>query len=167
MTEYVIAPLTKAHQRAGFRCSQPALDDFLRRYALQQQSRHLNKTYAACVAGGDEVAGYYTLSAASIGFMELPDTLQKSLARYPVPAVRIGRLAVDERHQGQGLGKRLLAHALHRVADVADTVGVAVVLVDAKDEKAADFYRSMGFTALEAKPLTLFLPVAQLLKARE
>ncbi len=105
------------------------------------------------------IAGYYTLASTSVLLADLPPGIGKKLPRYPlVPAVRMGRLAVDETFKGQGLGGALLADALERVAQ-AEIAAFALV-VDAKDETAASFYRHHGFVALPDSPLTLFLPLA-------
>ena len=154
----------KQHNREGFDCGEPSLNDFLNLYAGQQQKRNLNRIYVATDEGG-AVKGFYCLSASSIAFNELPDALAKRLPRYPVPAVLLGRFAVDQNYQGQGLGRNLLAHALARVSEVAKLIGVAFVVVDAKSEKAADFYRRLGFVSLPDRLMTLVLPVASVAAA--
>jgi len=104
-------------------------------------------------------AGYYTLASSSVFLGDLPARLVKKLPRYPsVPAVRMGRLAVDLAFRGQGLGGALVADALARV--VRSEIAAYALVVDAKDEGAADFYRHHGFLETENKPLTLFLPLA-------
>jgi len=105
------------------------------------------------------LAGYYTLSAASIALADLPLAIQRKLPRYPtVPAARIGRLAVDRAFQGQGLGAALLYDALERV--MASGMGVFAALVDAKDDNAVRFYEHHGFMRLGSAAQTLFLPLA-------
>jgi ribosomal protein S18 acetylase RimI-like enzyme len=105
------------------------------------------------------LAAYYTLSAASIAITDPPDGITRKLPRYPtLPAVRIGRLAVDSKFHGRGLGGSLLADALRIVLVSPPTV--FALLVDAKDEQAAAFYLPYGFTILPRQPRTLFLPVA-------
>jgi predicted GNAT family N-acyltransferase len=105
------------------------------------------------------VAGYYTLASASILLTDLAESLVKKLRRYPnVPAVRMGRLAVDQRFRGKGLGAAVLADALRRSAS-AEIAAFAFV-VDAKDMAAADFYAHHGFHATTGKPLFLYLPLA-------
>jgi GNAT superfamily N-acetyltransferase len=104
-------------------------------------------------------------ASASLLLADLPASLSKKLPRYPsVPAVRLGRLAVDQTYQGQGLGGALLADALDRAARAE--IAAYALLVDAKDEPAAAFYRHHGFVALPDSPLTLFLPLATVHLAR-
>ncbi len=153
----VIQPLTKQHHRKAFDCGQPDLNTFVRQYAIQQQKQGYNQGYAALLDG--ELIGFYCLSAASLAFTELPENLRRGLPRYPVPCVCIGRFSVAAQWQGKGLGRRLLAHALRRVLDASQIIGVSLVLVDAKDETAARFYESLGFVRLDDKPLMLFLSV--------
>ena len=163
MTNYAISLLKKEHQRSFFNCGQSDLNSFIQLYALQQQKRNQNKTYVACT-DTQQVIGFYSLNVGAIAFEEMPIDIQKRLARYPVPTVFIGRFAVDINFQGQGLGKQLLSHALHRVCDIAAIGGVTVVAVEAKDTQAANFYHSVGFKPLPSNPLKLFLPVSLLLK---
>lgn len=105
------------------------------------------------------LAGYYTVASASVPLADLPEETTSKLPRYPsVPAVRMGRLAVDRQFKGQGLGAALLADALGR--SLRAEIAAYALLVDAKDEQAAMFYRHLGFIALPGNPLALFLPLA-------
>jgi len=146
------------HDRSGFHSGSPALDRYLREQVSQDSRRRV----AACfVAAGDDsrIAGYYTLSSASVPLLDLPQGLRCKLPRYgSVPAVRMGRLAVDVAFQGQGLGAALLVDALKRAAraDIAS----AIFCVDAKDEQAASFYRKYGFIPFIDAPQGLFLPLS-------
>ncbi len=153
-----VVPLDAAHDRSAFDCDSPALDRYLR----EQVSQDVRRRVAACfVAVADEgrIAGYYTLASASLWLADLPPGTAKKLPRYPtVPAVRMGRLAVDRGFQGQGLGGALLADALARAAHAE--IAAYALTVDAKDDTAAAFYRHHGFIALPDAPLTLFLPLA-------
>lgn len=146
------------HERATFCSGSDPLD----RYFQQQVSQDVRRRVTSCfVALTDtrQIAGYYTLAATSVLLGELPPAMAKKLPRYPsVPAVRMGRLAVDQHFRGKGLGGALLADALARACQ-AEIAAFALV-VDAKDRNAADFYRPHGFIALMATPLTLFLPLA-------
>jgi len=155
---FQLAPLDAEHERAAFHSDSEPLN----RYLHQQVTQDIRRRVATCfVALGDaqRIAGYYTLASASLLLTDLPPNLGKKLPRYPsVPAVRMGRLAVDQAFKGQGLGGALLADALDRAAR-AEIAAYALV-VDAKDEQAAAFYRHHGFITLPDSPLTLFLPLA-------
>lgn len=112
--------------------------------------------------GAGSVAGFFTLGAASISLTRLPPGVGKGLPRWPeVPCILIGRLAVDRRYQGQGLGGRLLFEALRRAAEASDRIGVALVIVDAKDEGTQRFDERFGFEPLLDQDRRLFLPIAR------
>jgi GNAT superfamily N-acetyltransferase len=113
---------------------------------------------------GDRIAGFYTLSASSIALEDLPDDRRKRLRYESIPAVRIGRLAVDENYRGIGLGSNLLANALIKVIDAP--LGVYALTVDAKDETAKGFYLHHDFRELPGNPNTLFLPLATAARMR-
>lgn len=108
-----------------------------------------------------------TFSNAQIEATNLPESITRKLPRYPVPAFRIGKLAVDSRFQGMGVGSWLLKMALQRALDVSASVGIFAVLVDAIDDKAKDFYLRYGFIPMDDHPLTLYLPLATIRQARE
>ena len=160
---FTIEPLTLAHRRAVFSCGEPALDEFIRQYARQQQARGLNRTYVALAAGGGDIAGYYSINASSVLTAELPAAFK--LPRYPVPVLRIGRLAVDARFQGQGLGQLLLRHSLALAQEMAQRVGIFAVVVDAKHAQAAAFYKKLGFIEFASRPLSLYLAIGTLAAA--
>lgn len=108
--------------------------------------------------GTDKIAGYYTLSATSVRANDLPTDILKRLPRYPIlPAALIGRLAIDRRFQRRGLGSTMLADAALRVIN-GDTKAFALV-VEAKDEESAAFYRHQGFHPFVSRPLAFFLPL--------
>ncbi|MEB8535828.1 GNAT family N-acetyltransferase [Acidithiobacillus ferriphilus] len=155
---FLVAPLDAAHDRTAFNSGSEPLDRYLREVVTQDIRRRVAACFIA-LAGGQRIAGYYTLASASLLLADLPATTAKKLPRYPtVPVVRMGRLAVDKAFKGQGLGEALLADALDR----ATRSGIAAyaLMVDAEDEVAAGFYRHHGFVALSGLPLTLFLPLA-------
>jgi len=134
------------------------LDHYLR----EQVSLDIRRRVAACfvaLTGESRIAGYYTLAPASVPLTTLPDETRRQLPRYgSVPAIRMGRLAVDTACKGQGLGGTLLIDALRRAA--RSEIAAAVLVVDAKDERATAFYRHHDFTPLADSPHTLFLPLA-------
>ena len=153
-----LAPLDAAHDRAAFDSDSAPLNRYLREQATQDVRRRVAACFVA-LADGQRIAGYYTLASASLLLADLPASTSKKLPRYPtVPAVRMGRLAVDQAFKGQGLGGALLADALDRAARAE--IAAYALMVDAKDESAVDFYRHHGFIALPDSPRTLFLPLA-------
>ncbi len=155
---FLVKPLDASYDRRIFCSGSPLLDRYLR----EQVTQDIRRRVAACfVAVTDEqcIAAYYTLASASLLLADLPIATVKKLPRYPtVPAVRMGRLAVDQAFKGQGLGSAMLADALERTA--RSEIAAFALMVDAKDDIAADFYRHYGFIALPDSPLTLFLPLA-------
>ena len=151
--------LGEEHERSLFRCGEDALDRYFQTQVTQDIRRHIANCFVAVEAVTSHVAAYYTISAASIPLVDLPLGETKRLPRYPtVPAVRIGRLAVDQRFQGRGLGAALLADAASRTlkADAA----AFTLLVDAKNDRATAFYQRFGFRILTSQPRTLYLPLA-------
>lgn len=151
--------LSREHDRVRFACGQGALDGYFQTQVTQDIRRRVASCFVAVEIASGEVAAYYTLAAAGIPLTELPDAIAKKLPRYPsIPAVRIGRLAVDTRYQGRGLGGALLADALVRA--MASPAAAYALLVDAKDDQAVDFYRHHGFIPLLDRPRALFLPLS-------
>ena len=153
-----VAPLDATHVRTEFNCGSEPLE----RYLQEQVTQDIRRRVAACFVAltqGQRIAGYYTLASASLLLADLPISIGKKLPRYPtVPAVRMGRLAIDQAFKGQGLGGALLADALDRT--VRSEIAAHAVMVNAKDEAAAAFHRHHGFIALPDSPMTLFLPLA-------
>jgi len=157
--QFDLVPITRALSKAPFDCGNTSLNEFLRLYALKNDKLSIGKTFIGLV-DEEYVGGYLTISTAKITTEDLPEEVRKKLPRYPVPAFRIGRLAVDKKYQGVGLGRKLLNHALRKAVEVSDGVGLYAVLVDAIDETAKAFYEKYGFISFEAEPLILFLPIA-------
>ncbi len=153
-----ITALAAQHDRTHFDCGDPSLNDFLRRLARQQAERGFNRTYVAAEAEGSQILGFYALSAGAVEFEHWPTGLR--LPRYPVPVARIGRLAVDRRWQGQGIGRMLLRHALQVSVALACQIGLYAVVVDAKIAAAAAFYAHFGFQPFQDGSLRLFLPLS-------
>src|SRR5438128_1009119 len=158
--------LRESDDRASFRSGDPDLDRFLAKYAGQNQFRHhIGATYVAVEAG--RVLGYATIAPGHIEIDDVPAKLRKKLPRYPLPILRLARLAVDATVQGQGLGKELLRFVLTLALRMADDLGCLGVVVDAKPD-AVRFYEMFGFVELdvvegksEARPAprAMFLPV--------
>lgn len=157
----IIALDSKAHDRAAFSCGAPELDRYIREHASQDVKRDVARVFVAVQAGAPTVVcGYDSLSAASFQRDSLPANQAKRLPRYPVPGVLLGRLAVDESKRGQGLGAFLLMDALYRVLLATQTLAVHAVIVDARDDTAAAFYRKYGFIPFNDHKRRLFLPMA-------
>lgn len=154
----IIEPLSSRHNRAAFDCGEESLNDYLRRFARQNDARHLGRTFVAVFEGQTRIEGYYTLSSGAVAF----DTVPEKLPRYPVPVVHLGRLAVDRAAQGQGIGEFLLLDALKRAALLSDQLGIYAVEVYALHDRARAFYLRYGFTSLADDPLHLYLPTKKI-----
>ena len=155
-----ILPLTGSHNRQGFDCGTPALNDWLRQVARQHQDKGLSNTFVAVLDDDPgRICGYYALTLTEVDRLYLPQAYQKKLPKR-IPGIRLGRLAVDQRYQGKRLGELLLMDAISRAQRVHQEAGVVGLFVDALDEGAAGFYRRYGFMDAPDHPLMLFLPVA-------
>ena len=156
--KFSVAALDLATDRSGFECGVEPLDRYFRVQVGQDTKRRVTACFVATEAKG-QIAGYYTLASASVSLADLPEALAQKLPRHPsVPAVRMGRLAVDQAYQGEGLGAALLADALRRA--VMAEIAAYAFIVDAKDETAARFYVHHGFIALPEQPLCLLMALA-------
>lgn len=156
-SDFRIIPLG-SHDRAKFRSGVEALDRYLAQQAGQDSRRRVGNCFVV-LDSADTIAGYYTFAATSIPLREIPSDTAKRLPSYPdVPAALIGRLAVDERFRRRGLGAAMIADAIVKSRHAAPAIFALVV--DAKDEGAAAFYRHHAFCALVGRPLRLFLPIA-------
>lgn len=156
--------LGEQHERGSFRCGVDALDRYFQTQATQDIRRRVTHCWVAVEAATGRVAAYYTLSASSVPLADLPADEAKRLPRYPaVPAIRIGRLAVDRGFQGRGLGEAMLADATARA--VRAGIGAFMLVVDAMNDNAAAFYRRYGFREIPGRSRVLFLPLATAEKA--
>ena len=149
-----IEKLRREHAVESFICAQVDLDRFLDRHALQAQQSNSSQTYVAL--NGSEVVGFYALVVGQVEHIDAPPRVAKGMPRYPIPVLVLARLAVHTAMQGRGLGSGLLLDAMSRTLQVADLVGVRALLVHAKDDKAADFYRHFGFERSPTDPHHLF-----------
>lgn len=149
-------PLTTGHDLSGFDCGEPSLNDWLRHRAWKNESR-FSRTYVVC--DGNRVVAYFCISAGAVERMAAPGRLRRN-APDTTPVSVIGRLAVDNKHAGRGLGADILADALRRIALASQSIGIGAVLVHAKDDAAKRFYmRCAEFIAYPADSRTLFLPI--------
>jgi GNAT superfamily N-acetyltransferase len=154
-----IHPLQSHHDTETFCCGNDALDKWLQRVAKQHLSKGISRTYVVEDAERPgAVQGFYSLTVGEAQTAKLPATVAKALPR-KIPIVLLARLGVDTRAQGQGLGAILLIDALLRTVRVAEEVGIAAIMVDAKDAHAASFYQHFGFEPLPDSPHQLVLTV--------
>ncbi len=158
-SRYRIEPLGSKHNRAAFSCGVEALDRYLERQASQDVSKHVAAVFVL-TPDGEMIGGYYSVSAHVVNLGDLPSNVAKRLPRYPnVPATLLGRLAVSVNFSGQGIGELLLVDALRRVLLNAREIASAMVVVDAKDDNARNFYLHHDFIPLPTQPNRLFYPV--------
>lgn len=150
-----VRKLDTADAATTFGCGQPALNQFLQRYALLNQKANSAQTYVCCKKG--EVAGFYSLAVGSVEPAVAPERITRGLARHPVPVMILARLAVDRSHQGAGLGAALLKDALLRTLQAADIAGIRTLIVHAKDDAARLWYEKWGFEPSPTDPYHLFL----------
>jgi GNAT superfamily N-acetyltransferase len=164
--QFRVEPLSGSHDRTKFLSGSDPLDRYFREQASQDLKRRIAACFVAVSVQTNDVAGFYTLTAASIALKDLAPEIVKKLPRYPVvPAALLGRLAIARHHQGKGLGGVLLANAVLRVARAE--LGIFAMLVDAKDEAAQRFYEHYGFTLLPGEDRRLCLPIANALRQFE
>jgi predicted GNAT family N-acyltransferase len=155
----VIEPLGDQHDRAAFSCGVEELDSYLHKQAGQDARKRAAVPFVA-TQDGKTIAGYYTLSQYTIQLDVVPDAVAKKLPKYPrVSATLLGRLAVNTKFRGQRLRETLLMDALRRSLELSKQAASTGVVVDAKDESAASFYRRYGFLDLPKVERRLFLPM--------
>jgi predicted N-acetyltransferase YhbS len=154
--EFRTEPLSPIHRVERFDCGEAALDDYLKKHALQSQAAGAARTNVVAMDG--QVIGYYSLSAGSVDATAANPRLIKGLPRnQPVPIVLLGRLAVDRAQQGRGLGTLLLRDAVLRFLQAAEIIGARALLIHAKNDKLAQFYSRFGFEPLPTNPLHVAL----------
>jgi len=170
--EVRVRRLESRDDRSGFRSGNIDLDRFFQRYAGQNQFRHhIGTTYVA--VQGDHIAGFVTVSSGEMIAEKLTKNLRRRLPAYPLPVLRLARLAVDKRFQGHGVGRLLLRAMLELALEMRDRVGCLGVLVDAKPDAVA-FYSALGFKPIELvsgalgdrpEPVAMFLPIGKIAAA--
>ena len=163
---WVFNPLDRSFDRSAFDCGKPQLNNYLKRYAWQNQQKRYSMTFIATVENSKEIAGFYCTSASSIEFDNIPDYLNQKLPKYPAPVMLIGQLAVDRKMQGKGLGKVLLMHALSNAVRISAEMGIFAVRVDTIDESAKRFYLKYGFVSLKDVESSLILPIKTIIASR-
>jgi GNAT superfamily N-acetyltransferase len=159
MTGEISAPehLTPGHDVGAFDTGVPALDDWLKRRALDNERAHASRTYVV-VAGG-RVVGYHALASGAVALAEAPGRVRRNMPD-PIPVMVMGRLAVDREHKGRGIGQGLLRDAVLRTIQAAEIAGIRAILVHAISEEARRFYLRHGFIESPVEPMTLMITLA-------
>lgn len=145
-----------------FDCGKADLNESLQRYALVNQKANSAQTYVCCCDAS--VVGFYSLAVGSVNPDSAPTRVTKGLARHAVPVMILARLAVDQEHQGNGLGKALLKDAILRTVQAADIAGIRSLLVHAKDDDARAWYQAWEFEPSPTDPYHLFLMLKDIKK---
>jgi GNAT superfamily N-acetyltransferase len=156
-----VAPLHGDHDTAWFDSGQPILDDWLRQHAWKNQQAGASRTFVATEIGSQTVVGFHSLAASSVQLSEAPGPVRRNMPN-PIPAILLGRLAVDRKWQGRGIGASLLQDAVKRVLAAADLVGVRALLVHAMADAASGFYTKFGLIPSPLTDRTLFLPITRI-----
>jgi ribosomal protein S18 acetylase RimI-like enzyme len=160
MDDPLVEPLGSDHDRAAFSCGAPELDRYLREQAGQDLRRHVAAPFVLRLRDSRRVLGYYTLSAYSVRPTDIDPELARRLPRYPLlPAILLGRLAVDASYRGRRWGELLLLDALRRCLQTQQDVGAIAVVVHTIDANAIAFYQRYGFQEFADSPGRLYLPM--------
>lgn len=157
-----IEPLRKRHIRDRFDSGVPDLDDYIQKYARQNERLGLGRTFVATRERDDRVFGYFTLRTGQVEIENLPPAEAKRFPRYPVPVVHLARLAVGRAAQGHGLGELLLVTALRKAYVASSQIESFAVEVIAINEHAKRFYSKFGFQELLHNSRNLYLPIKTL-----
>lgn len=146
------------HDVSSFRSGVSVLDDWLRRRALANEQTGASRTYVVCAAN-KRVVGYYALANGSVAASAATGRIRRNMPD-PVPVMVLGRLAVDEKYQGCGIGRGLLRDAILRTVQAAEIAGIRAMLVHAISEDAKRFYEACGFSVSPLDPMTLMITMA-------
>jgi predicted N-acetyltransferase YhbS len=161
--EFSTIPYDRSIDRKAFDCGlHPALNAYIAQQATQDEKRNVSRSFMLVEDG--QLLGYYTLANASVVESDLSEEQMKKMPRYPMPAILLSRLAVDKGQQGKGVGKRLMVDFFRRVYAISKHSGVAFIIVDAKDENAASYYRDLGFVETNTSPLRLAISTGTIIQ---
>jgi GNAT superfamily N-acetyltransferase len=155
-------PLLPTHVVEGFSSGQPSLDQWLLRRSWRNSMSGASRTFVITQSDDPAVIGFYSLAASSVRLADAPGPVKRNMPN-PIPVILLGRLAIDRRFQGHGLGRALLKDAFRRVLAAADIVGIRALLVHAIDQEAKSFYQRFGFVVSPIDEFTLFLPVKSII----
>lgn len=154
--------LTASHDLSQFECGEPELDDWLKRRALRNEENGASRTYIVCA--GQQVVGYYALAVGAVAHTHAPGRVRRNMPD-PVPVMVIGRLAIDTRFQGRGIGSALLCDAILRTLQAAEIAGIRAILVHAISGSAKQFYERCGFIPSPVESMMLMIPLSEAAKA--
>lgn len=152
-------PLAEQHRLADFRCTEPALDDWLKQRARRNQQDGASRCYVVCA--GADVVGYYALAAGAVSHAYATGGVRRNMPD-PIPVAVLGRLAVHADWAGQGIGAGLLKDAVLRSLRLSKELGIRALLCHALQEDAKQFYLHHGFVESPIEPLTVMLNLAKL-----
>ena len=155
------SPLDKLQDRSAFDCEVEPLNDYLRKYALQNQKKDAARTYVL-TNEKDQVIGYYTLVFGSVSIDETTAMISAGLSKHPIPVILLARLAIDKNQKSRGLGKTLIRDPLLRAVRAAEIAGLRAFMVHAKDASAKAFYEKMGFQPSPHNEFHLFLKMSDI-----
>jgi GNAT superfamily N-acetyltransferase len=156
-------PIADHHDLEAFDSGEPELDSWLRRRALANEREHASRTFVVC--SGGVVVGYYCLAAGSVTHADAPGSIRRNMPQ-PIPVIVLGRLAVDRRWSGKGIGAGLLKDAVLRSLQVTQEIAARALLVHAISQPARQFYLKFGFIESPIDPMTLMLNLSKLPSAR-
>lgn len=160
-TDYRLEALREEHSRRAFSCGEPMVDAWLRTKALQSQDDRLSSTKVLVDREGD-LAGFYTLATGQVDFGDLPTDIARRLPRRTLPVAIVAWLGVSTTHQGEGLGRSLLAQALRDCFDAGQTFAFVAIVFECVSDTAKQFYERWGFSELPGHPYRLYLGASQL-----
>jgi GNAT superfamily N-acetyltransferase len=151
---------SKKHNRSCFSCGNDSLDNYIRKQASQDLKKKVATVFVLIDSPSGDIIAYYTLSSYTIDVANLDEAFALMLPRYPLlPAILLGRLAVDRTYQGKGVGELILIDAFKRVLDATAQIASLAVVVEAIDENAVSFYQKYGFRQFKQHALKLYLPI--------
>ena len=166
MSDYRLVSIKEIQRKSllkNFDCGIEQLNEFLSRYAIKNDELGIGRTFIA-LNSSNHILGYFTLATARVAYQEIPDECKGKLPKYPIPALRIARLAVNKELQGNGIGKWLLSQVFIKAVQVSDITGLYLIIVDAK-ETSKSFYEYYGFQRLVDEELSYFVVVDTVRKA--
>ena len=161
-TIHAPCPLAQHHNLDDFSCGVAPLDRWLKTKARRNETARASRTYVVCT-DSNNVIGYYALATGSISPDQAPRKVKRNMPN-PIPVMVLGRLAVDQRYQGEGLGDALLRDAILRILQAADIAGIKAIVVHAISEQAKQYYIARSFIESPSNPMTLILPLESIQK---